>query len=332
MASAFDLATDRIGALPGVRAVAFSEYALIEGDRAMPYLHVPGQPKQSDEDRTVYTQAVSATFFSTMEMPIIAGRAFAAADRTAPVAIVNETLARRFFPGTLALGHQIAITKDPTAVSIGNSQLLEIVGIVRDAKYMTIRETTLPTAFYPNADSGRAVFAVRAGGDPTSLIPTIQQTLRELRPALVPSEFRTQADQTARTFAEEQHFAWISSLFGSLALLLTSIGLYGLLSYRVARRTRDIGIRVALGASRACVVRSVLGEMLVLVAAGVVAGLGAAALITRLVQSTLFGLAPWDPISQAVAVAMMLAVAIVAALVPARRATRLDPVSALRAE
>jgi predicted permease len=331
-ASALDRMVDRINGLPGVHAVAFSQYSLLQGEVAMPFLHIPGLAKAPDEDRTVYTQAVSPTFFSTMEMPLTAGRSFAAGDRNVPVAIVNETLARRFFPETGALGRHIGITKDPEAGAVKDAELLEIVGIVRDAKYMTIREPTLPTVFLARIDDGPVVFAVRTSVAPMSLVAAVTQATREARPAMVSSEFRTEAEQAARTFAEERHFAWVASVFGVLALLLTSIGLYGLLSYSVARRTREIGIRVALGANRGRVMRSVLGETLGVITLGAVIGLIAASVTTRVVQSLLFGLAPSDLIAQAAAVSAIFIVAFLAAVVPARRAARVDPVIALRTD
>jgi putative ABC transport system permease protein len=137
----FDGLVDRINGLAGVHAVAFSQYSLLQGELAMPFLHVPGLPKAPDEDRTVYTQAISPTFFSTMEMPLTAGRFFSAADRNVPVAIVNETLARRFFTETGALGGHIGITKDPEAGGVKGAELLEIVGIVRDAKGLSGNNT-----------------------------------------------------------------------------------------------------------------------------------------------------------------------------------------------
>jgi predicted permease len=327
-----DQLADRIEAMPSVHSAGFSSYSLLGGDLAMPYVSVPGRPKAADEDRTVYTQTVSPGFFRAMEMPLVAGRVFTLADRRARLAVVNETFARRFFPARDPLGQRLAITKDPSAPEVTPDALVEIIGVVRDAKYMTVRETTSPAVFLSNVDPGVGVFAVRSQLGPTALVPAVQSALKEMPVPLIASEFRTQAEEVSRTYAEERNAARLSGLFGGVALGLTAIGLYGLLSYRVARRTREIGIRMALGAGRARVVRRVLADVLGIVAAGIAAGLLGASMVTRLIQNQFFGLSAIDPVAMTFAVLLMGAVAVLAALVPARRAARVDPLIALRTE
>jgi predicted permease len=323
---------DRLDALPGVDGATYSQHSLVGGDLAMPYLTVPGQPRQDGEDRTVYTQAVAPAFFDVMQMPMVAGRAFVAGDARRPVAVVNETLARRYFAGQAPIGRRIGITKDVEAPELADAALFEIVGVVRDAKYMTLRDRPMPTVFVPYRSIGAATYAVRASIDPSTLIPAIRDVAQQMGGGLVVSEFRTQADQIALTLARERDLAWISTAFGGLAVGLTSIGLYGLLSCRVARRTREIGIRTALGAARGNVIAAMLAESLRLVGAGVLIGAALSLLVARLLQNQLFGLAPTDVVSTGVGIAVMLLVALLAALLPARRASRVDPVLTLRAE
>jgi ABC-type antimicrobial peptide transport system permease subunit len=197
---------------------------------------------------------------------------------------------------------------------------------------MNVREDPLPTLFVPMTDVGAVTVAVRTAAAPLGLASAVREAAREFGSGLVLSDFRTQADQAAQTFAREHDFALIASLFGILALVLTSIGLYGLLSYGVARRTHEIGIRMALGARRGDVVRRVLRETMTLVGVGVIIGVAAALGIARVVQSLLFGVRPFDPIAMGVAVTLLVVIAIVAAALPARRAARVDPLIALRSE
>jgi predicted permease len=323
---------DRLSLLPGVRSVTFSEYSLLGGDLAMPYLTVPGQPKGSEEDRSVYLQSIAPTFFRTMGMPILHGREFTPEDRLRPVVIVNDTLARRFFNGADAVGRRIGITKDAAAPEIAADQLVEIVGVVRNGKYMTVREDAMLTVFRPMTSAGAVSFAVRTAGDPLVIVPAVREIAKQQAGPVAVGDFRTQSEQTAQTFAREREFAFLSSLFGGVALMLTSIGLYGLLSYRVARRTREIGLRMALGAGRGRVVRSVLVETAWLMSAGLAAGVAAAAAVTRFLQSQLFGLGRNDALTTAIAVGILTGVALIASALPARRASRVDPLIALRGE
>ncbi len=323
---------DRMRAIPGVQSATLSQLTLLGGDLAMPYLIVPGQPRGAGEDRTVYTQEVSPTFFDTMRMPLTLGRPLAREDVTRRVALVNETLAHRFFPNGTAVGQRIGISKSSVEHDVAEPDLLEIVGVVRDAKYMTLREPTPPTVFMPMKSASPGTFAVRVAGDPMSVAAPIRELAKTLTPNLYLYDFRTQRQQIEQTLVREHEFAFLSTLFGLLALALTSIGLYGLLSYSVARRTQEIGIRMALGADRWHVVRRVLRQTMALVAMGVVMGLAGALALARLVQSLLFGVTPNDPATIVAAVVLMLGVALLAGALPARRAARVDPLIALRTE
>jgi len=329
----YDRFAERLSHLPGAAQAAYSQYSLLGGDLAMPFLSVPGQPKGPDEGRTVYMQSISTSFFDTVQMPIVSGRRLEAGDRQHRVGVANETLARRFFGNsTDAVGRRVGVTKDPSAPDVATEDLVEIVGVVHDARYMTVREDALPTLFIPMTDTGAVTFALRASTAPLALVAAVREAGRQLGNGLVLSDFRTQADQAAQTFAREHDFALIASLFGGLALVLTSIGLYGLLSYSVARRTREIGIRMALGARRGDVMRAVLREMLAIVTAGAATGIAIALGAARFVQSWLYGITTVDPLAMGAAITLLIAVAVVAAALPARRASRVDPLIALRSE
>jgi predicted permease len=318
---------------PGVVSAAYAQHALLGGDLAMPFLTVPGQPRVDGEDRTVYSQAVTPNFFATTGIRLVSGRTFLESDRTRRVVVVNETLARRFFPAGAAIGRFVGQSKDAAAPDLPTAQLMEIVGIVSDAKYMTLREQTPPTIFEPFFQNpGEATFVVRAADVSAAMTDTVRRVARDATPSLAVVSFRTQEEQAALTYARESHVASIATLFAALALVLTSIGLYGLLSYTVAQRTREIGLRMALGAGRGAVVAALLREVGWLVAAGVTLGLAASAAAVRLVDSLLFGLEANDPATLAMVVATLAVIAGFAAALPARRAARVDPVIALRAE
>ena len=321
----------RLAALPGVDAATHSEHALLGGDLAMPTLSVPGRPKAADEDRTVFLESVSPSFFATMGMPLQAGRGFTAADVGRPVVVVNDTLARRFFGGADAIGRRIGITKDASAPEVAPANLAEIVGIVRDAKYLNVREAPMLTVFRPMSTPVAMTFAVRASGTPSSVVAAVEGVVKTM-PSIVAGRFRTQTEQMSRTYVRERDLASLALVFGTLALVLTSIGVYGLLSYRVAERTREFGVCLALGAARHRVVGSVLGETAAVLVVGLAVGLVGASALTRALNAYLYGVHPLDPLALGAAVGVLITVAVVASVLPARRAARIDPVVALRTE
>jgi predicted permease len=264
-----------------------------------------------------------------MEMPLLAGRGLMATDTEgAPfVAVINEAAARKFFPNESPIGRRFGS-------SLEESSKIEIVGIVRDAKYESVRDAADPTMYVPYRQSPRetTTFEVRTAGNPLAAIPSIRQAVREVDATLPMMNVSTQLEEVERRYLQEKVFAQAYTLFGGLALLIASIGLFGLMSYSVARRTHEIGIRMALGARAQDVRRLVLRESMALVAAGIAIGIALAFVASRLVASLLYGLAPTDPLTMAAAMAVMGTVSAVAGYLPARRASRVDPMVALHYE
>jgi predicted permease len=325
---------DRLRSAPGVRAASASEITPISGAGWNGGISVEGFTPSGPRDNMVYFNAVATDFFATLRTPLLAGRDFSAADQagSAPVGIINESLAKKFFGSRNPLGQRIGLA-DPGHPD--EQSFIEVVGVVRDTKYGSLRENTRTLVYLPlsQAASGRPSLEVvlRADGPANGLIPTVKAVSAGIDPR-ISLQFTTLSDQLASSLSRERLLATLSGFFGVLALLLAGIGLYGTISYSVARRSNEIGIRMALGAARGSVLRMVFGEVGKLVAIGLLLGGIAAVAVTRLIASFLYGLSPTDP-TIFVASALTLAIATVAAgAVPAWRATRLDPVAALREE
>jgi predicted permease len=241
--------------------------------------------------------------------------------------VINETAARKYFAGDNPVGRRFGSL-------IESRTQTEIVGVVRDTKYNSLRDAAPPTMYLPIGQRnwpGMAV-EVRTASDPASFIASVRDTIRRIDPNLPLMNVTTQAEAVEGRLAQERLFAQAYVLFGLLALALASIGLFGLMSYSVARRTNEIGIRMALGARRADVVSLVMKESMTMVGVGVVIGLAGAFAASRFIATLLFGLAPTDPITIVAAIAVMLAVSAIAGYLPARRAARVDPMVALRYE
>jgi len=316
----------RLTSVPGVISASYSSDTLLSNGLWTSGVHIEGQPK----DSTVETDmlAVGAEFFETMRLPLVSGRTFAAGDLQSPrdVAIVNQTFAKRFLEGKNPLGIHLGGT-NPS----GNKVEREIVGVVADAKYDDLRKSVEPTAYVP-LQGGAAYFAIRASIQAEALIPTVRQVVASFDDNLPLFDVRTQTETIDRALFNERLVARLSSLFGLLALILACVGLYGLLSYEVAHRTREIGIRTALGAQRREIFRLVLMQGLTLTIVGSIVGITAAIGVTRYLGSLLYGVAATDPVTFVTIVSTLVAVALLASYIPSRRATRVDPMVALRYE
>ena len=325
---------ERIERLPGVRAVTFSEFALLSGwsnsspgttDRGP--LTPPGQPD------AVYYNRVGPGFFQTMGMRILLGRGIEASDPDAgrPVAVVNESLARACFPNENPVGRRISAGQ-----SFNSQKSYEIVGVVENAKYDRIREAPPRTVYLSYGTTWdrtrRMCFAVRADSNSLAVTPTVREAIRGIDPNLPLFNVRTQRQQIQEALGQERMVADISGCFSGLALLLVAIGVYGTLSYAVTQRTGEIGIRMALGSSKSGVVWMILRESLIVAAVGLAAGLPVALASSRLAASILFGVSPHDGVTLIASAALLAAIAIFSALAPASRASRIDPIRALRHE
>jgi ABC-type antimicrobial peptide transport system permease subunit len=234
---------------------------------------------------------------------------------------------RQFFSNENPVGRRFGSSLETTGQ-------IEVVGVVRDAKYDSVRDAAPPTMYVPAAQArlGNAVFEIRTAGSPAGAIAAVREAVRQVDPNLPAMDVSTQLEQIERRFQQEKVFAQAYALFGGLAVLLAAVGLFGLMSYNVARRTNEIGIRMALGARSQDVMRLVMSESMLLVVAGIVIGVAIALGASRLVATLLFGLAPTDVLSMAAAVLIMIVVSAIAGYLPARRASRVDPMVALHAE
>jgi len=272
---------------------------------------------------------VGPNFLHTFQIPIVQGRDIGDEDAPSapPVVLVNETFVKRFLPHTDPLGHTIWD---------GSSQPRTIVGVAKDSKYTTATEGSTPVAYYPALQQMRAGESlhveVRSAAGSSALLATIATAVREIDPDVPLQRPNTQVAEFENSYAEPTLFARLAGFFGGLAALLVGIGLYGTLAYRTNRRTSEIGMRMALGSRRAEVLWLVMRESLFISVIGVAAGLPLAIACSRLLDSMLYELSPFDPLSFAFAVCSIALVSSVAALLPAQRAAKVDPMVALRYE
>jgi predicted permease len=322
----------RVERLPGVRNVSLSALSPIGGGGRGVTVTVPGFTPKAERDINIGLNQVSPGYFQTFGIAMSQGRAFTDNDHeTAPkVALLNEMAARFYFGDRSPLGTQISFNDSPNVERV----LYQVVGVVKDARYSNLREPDRRRVYLSMLQSldrlGQLTLAVRAEGRPAELTSVISSELQALGPDITLTNIATLNEQVDQSLLQERLVATLSLFFGLLALLLASIGLYGVLSYDVSRRTQEIGLRMALGANANRVVRLVLRETLRWVAPGVVLGLGLALATTRWVESLLFGLKPHDPMTIGLSMLVLLAVTAVAGYLPAHRAARVDPMVALR--
>ncbi len=324
----YDQLSEQVGALRGVKSATYTYYVPMSGGFSRYGIEVPGYQARSGEEMAVLQNQIGPQFFATFGLPLLAGREFNTQDtpESPKVVIVNQSLARRFFGAESPLGRRITLE---------NYKDLEIVGVAADAKYRTLKEAPPQTAYLPFSQYNtlrERTLCVRAAGSTSALIAALRREVRSLDPQLPVFNVKTFAEQISESVSRERLVALLSSFFGFFALLLTSLGLYGVMANGVTRRTREIGIRMALGAQTRNVLWLVLRETLLLVCVGVAVGLPVALAATRLTEGLLFGLTPNDPLTLALAVVVMVVIAALAGYVPARRAAHVDPLRALRHE
>jgi putative ABC transport system permease protein len=317
---------DEIQRLPGVLSATVSTHTPLNGWTWSEPVVPAGQPLP--ERDSAFVVGIAPHFFSTFGTPLIAGREFSERDRmdAPPVAIVNEAYADRFFPKRNPVGQHLS-------TDINGHKDLEIVGLVHNAKLSGLRKPAPPTVYVPyyQLEPRQTTISVRAANPIAQVATEIRRTLQPRFPQ-TPIEIRALSTQVGNTIVQERMMAMLAGGFAVLALTLACIGLYGLLAYSVSRRTKEIGIRMALGARAEGVVALVVAGGARLVLAGIALGLPVAWLASRWIESLLFGLRPTDPVTMAAAIAALLIAAYVAAYLPARRASRVDPLVALRHE
>jgi predicted permease len=329
--AAFRQVLEGIRAVPGVHAASLSDFAPMLLGRRTHELAIEGHAGSSHDASQVFFNAVSDGYFATLGTALLAGRDFNEHDThvSPKVAIVNQTMVKQLFGGASPVGRRFRIRSGDT---LGDS--IEVVGVVKDAKYSDLRQEIPPTA-YTAWSQNHFPFTnieVRArAGAPTALITGVKGAIASVD-SHISVEFTTLANEMARTLQRERLLAALAGFFGALALLLAVIGLYGVMSYNVTRRRSEIGIRMALGAEQHQVVRMVMGEAAVWIGCGITAGLGLTLPATRVVASFLYGVQPNDPLTLFLAAALLIAAASAAGYWPARRASRLDPMTALREE
>jgi predicted permease len=322
----------RLESIPGVRAVTFSRVALLTGTRSNRRITVPGYTPPPGAPTGFNINGLAPNFLATMEIPLLLGRGFTDHDTAAgtKVAIVNQAFTRQIFGDENPLGRRFIFGSTPTA----NAAEVEIVGVARDAKYTGLREAPPPTIYVPATQmpEGVANYCVRTADNPAAIFPAIRAAVSKLDSTLPVINLRTQDEQIARINSEELLFARLSGFFGFVALALVCVGLYGLMSFLVLNRTGEIGLRMALGALPGQVLRMILRESLALVSIGVALGLLAAYGSGRFIESMLFGLSPADSLTYGSVALILIVVALLASLLPARRAAQVDPMAALRSE
>jgi putative ABC transport system permease protein len=300
------------------------------------YTPKPGQTPEP------FMNSVSPNYFRTLGVPILAGRDFTINDvsevKSGPdpqdwsptTVIINESFAKRYFAGRNAIGLHVGFGSDP-----GTKTIMRVIGVVKDVKYTNLRDEIPVQAYVPYLGShfvDAMTVYMRTTLDTNQIMPVVRRKLQALDPNIPIYSMRTTEEQIDLSLRTERLVASLSSVFGLLATLLAVIGLYGVMAYTVARRTREIGIRMALGAIQGNVIWMVMKEVLILIAAGILVGVPAAIGLSRLVKSQLYGLAPHDPVTLSLSIATLAAVASLAGFLPALRASRVDPMQALRHE
>ena len=327
----YERVREQLAAIPGVRQASLAEGSLIRGENQMP-ISLPGLPPRED---TRY-MTVGPGFLTTMQIPILAGRDIDEHDgaRSPAVAVINQEFARLNFPGRNPLGQHLMIWKNAEKQELGRD--MEIVGVSGNARYGRLTSETLPVVYIPYnqgfPQATEMMFALRTVGDPTMFVNAARAVVHQADARMPLAEIRTQNQEIAESTYQERMLAKLCSGFAILALTIACVGLYGTISYTVARRTGEIGLRIALGARRGSVVWIALREVCILAGIGLAISVPLTLVTSRLVGSLLYGMKPNDPLALGMAITILIAAALLAGGVPARRAAQIDAVTALRHE
>jgi predicted permease len=321
---------ERIAAVPGVTSVSISANGIFGGSRSTSSMTIQGYTPARDEAVLADQDIISNEYFRTVGLPIVAGRAFGPEDTATSrkVTIINEATARRYFKNRNPIGQRWSYDDD-------FADGFEVVGIARDARYSTVKGDAPNMVYHPqtqNVEDYLGSLEIRTDGSPAALVPEIRNVLRQHEPRLPVAGIDTLDERIARTMGRERLMTWLTLAFGAVALFLACLGLYGTISYAVTRRTAELGVRMALGAGRGTVQWLILREAFTLVGIGLVIGIPLAFLAARAMSTLLFGVAPTDAVANGSAVAALVLIAALAAYLPARRASRIDPMLALRSE
>jgi putative ABC transport system permease protein len=330
----------RIAAVPGVRAVGAANILPLSGNYDSRGVQIEDHPKPDGQGEAPQARSVTPGYFAAMGIPLVRGRLFEARDvEGAPrVVIVSEAMARRYWPGENPIGRRITFNSGiprEQQQAVGGPGSREVVGIVGDVRHLGLDEHDVPMFYTPHAQQPSyhtMTMVVRSAGAGTDLPAAARGAVRELDPAVPLYQVRSLAQVLSRAVATPRLRAGLIGLFALLAALLASLGVYGVISYLVAERTHEFGVRISLGATARDLRRLVVVDGMRPVAAGVVLGLGAAWALGRALAAFLFGVTPADPLSYAAAVGLLSGAALAATLIPARRAVRVDPVTALAGE
>jgi predicted permease len=327
-ANLFDAVVERVRNLPGVMAASPGLISPLSSEFSLAAIKAPGYLTQPNEPPFIAVNWVGPEYFKVLGTPLVTGRAFTEQDgRTSKVALVNERTAAHFWPRENPIGkHVIVGGRDPDDC--------EIIGVVKDVKSESLREPPQPTVYMPFRQNRRPhlTLHVRVAGDTAVAIPTLIREIRALDRNVPPFNVTTMAMQLDRTIAQDRLLAALTVLFGLLAVVLAAVGLYGVMAFSVTARTREIGIRMVLGADRSRVLGQIARESAVLTAIGIALGVPGALWASGWVSSFLYGLSATDPSTYIVLALALAAVAMVAAWIPARRAARVEPAVALRSE
>jgi predicted permease len=326
-------------AIPGVESVSPASVAYLSDDISMTDFLPEGEAFDHSKPQAHDYNVVGVNFFSTMQIPILRGRAFGSEDTatSTKVGIINESLARKRFPNQDPIGKRFTTDAHDSDGAKGKlaTQWIRIVGIAADTSYQGLREVPPPQFFVPyvqQTETDGMTYEIRTQMDPAAIVPSLRRALQQQDPNLPLVNVRSQDQQIDADLQQERVFVTLTSGFGMLALALASVGIYGVMAYSVANRTNEIGIRLALGAQPRQVLSMILREATWISLAGIVAGLGAAYVLARAIQSMLYGLRPADPVSMLSGALLLIAVGLAASWLPARRAASVQPVEALRHE